>query len=219
MAPFLASRTSSSFRVTTDKAAGSKLDAAKISLSWTKLINTISFCENNYLSIFLFEWICQSNNFSFQKKFFEVCFLDNFLNSCDKVSMKFIPFGLKFLESLFQNLNIQYIILFVGGGLSMRRRLPHAPIWALSFLLFEQPDVSVNSWDISCPFRNLPIVSLIHHSFHVPFGAVPSTCGFDSKNKVIFLKYFYGFLPWPLQFLSRVFLLSFSFLQFVPWVS
>ena len=116
MAPFLASRTSSSFRVTTDKAAGSKLDAAKISLSWTKLINTISFCENNYLSIFLFKWICQSNNFSFQKKFFKVCFLDNFLNSCDKVSMKFIPFGLKFLESLFQNLNIQNIISFVGGG-------------------------------------------------------------------------------------------------------
>lgn len=100
------------------------------------------------------------------------------------------------------------------------RRLPHAPIWALSFLLFEQPDVSVNSWDISCPFRNLPIVSLIRHSFHVLFGAVPSTCGFDSKKESILWKFVWCFYHSLCNFFLESFFFLFHFFNlFLEWVN
>ena len=100
------------------------------------------------------------------------------------------------------------------------RRLPHAPIWALSFLLFEQPDVSVNSWDISCPFRNLPIVSLIRHSFHVLFGAVPSTCGFDSKKSGDLWKILWFFYHGLCNFFLESFFFLFHFFNlFLEWVN
>ena len=100
------------------------------------------------------------------------------------------------------------------------RRSPHAPIWALSFLLFEQPDVSVNSWDISCPFRNLPIVSLIRHSFHVLFGAVPSTCGFDSKKSGDLWKILWFFYHSLCDFFLESFFFLFHFFNlFLEWVN